>query len=85
MPTFQYLGGDYGKGLLEGALAEPQQTYEGRYLNRTIHQKAAVLFRSLVKNHPLIDGNKRLALSSLAVFMSMNDYLFFAPRDDAVI
>lgn len=84
MPVFQYLGGDYGRGLLESALAEPRQTFQGRWLRRTIFDKAAALFRSLIKNHPLLDGNKRMALASLAVFMGANGYLFYVPRDEAV-
>ena len=84
MPAFQYLGGDYGRGLLESALAEPRQTFGGRWLHPTIYDKAAALFRSLIKNHPLFDGNKRLALASLAVFLGVNGYVFYVPRDEAV-
>ena len=37
-----------------------------------------------MKNHSLVDGNKRLALTALAVFLSLNNYLFYAPRGEAV-
>lgn len=84
MPAFQYLGGDYGRGLLESALAQPQQAFGGRYLYPTIYDKAAALFRSLILNHPLVDGNKRLALSSVAVFLSLNNVVFYVPRGEAV-
>lgn len=84
MPAFQYLGGDYGRGLLESALAGPQQQFAGRYLYRTIYDKAAALFRSLILNHTLLDGNKRLALTSVAIFLTLNHVVFYVPRDEAV-
>ncbi|MBI2872498.1 MAG: type II toxin-antitoxin system death-on-curing family toxin [Chloroflexi bacterium] len=84
MPAFRYLGGDHGRGLLESALAQPQQTFEGRFLYRTIFDKAAVLFQSLIKDHPLLDGNKRLAHTSVALFLTMNGYLFYVSRCEAI-
>ena len=84
MPEFQYLGGNHGINLLESALAQPQQVFDGKYLYRTIFDKAAAMFFSLVKNHSLVDGNKRLALTSLAVFLTLNDYAFYLERDEAV-
>ena len=84
MPEFAYLGEDHGRGLLESALSVPQQSFGGYYLHRTIFDKAAALFRSLVKNHPLVDGNKRLALTCVTVFLMINGYIFHVPKDDAV-
>ena len=84
MPAFQYLGGDYGKGLLESALAQPDQTFGGRFLYRTIFDKAAVLLCSVIKNHPLVDGNKRTALTTLGLFLALNGYFFEAPTGEAV-
>ncbi|MBM4405628.1 MAG: hypothetical protein FJ039_05515 [Chloroflexi bacterium] len=69
LPAFQYLGDKHGKALLESALATPQQMFNGRYLLRTTHDKAAVLMRSLIKNHCLVYGNKRLALTTTTVFL----------------
>jgi|GEM_PF-2009197 len=84
MPAFQYLGGDYGKGLLASALAQPSQTFGGRFLYRTIFDKAAVLLCSIIKNHSLVDGNKRTALTTMGVFLALNGYLFYASQDEAV-
>lgn len=84
MPVFQYMGGDHGRGLLESALAQPRQMFGGRYLYRTMPDKAAALLISMIKNHPFVDGNKRVALTTTAVFFIMNRFLFFAPRDEAV-
>ena len=84
MPVFQYLGGDHGRGLLESALSQPQQTYSGRFLYRTVFDKATVLLCSMIKNHPFLDGNKRMALTTMIVFLTLNEYLFYAPRNEAV-
>lgn len=61
-------------GLVESAVARPQATFGGEYLYKTIFDKAAALLQSLLKNHPFIDGNKRTALSSSAVFLKKNGY-----------
>ena len=84
MPRFQYLGGEYGKGLLEFALAQPQQTFDGRYLYRTIFDKAAILFYSMTKDHAFLDGNKRMALATTAIFLVLNDYFFSVPTDEGI-
>ena len=83
-PEVHFLGGDAGRGLLASALAQPAQTFSGTYLNRTIPDKAAVLLISMIKNHPFVDGNKRIALTTTTVFLSLNGWLFYANRDDAV-
>ena len=84
MPSFAYLGGEQGRGRLESALAEPQQTWGGLYLHRTVFDKAAALFRSIVADHPLVDGNKRTGLTATFVFLTINRYFFWMPRHEAV-
>ncbi|MPZ53034.1 MAG: type II toxin-antitoxin system death-on-curing family toxin [Acidimicrobiia bacterium] len=70
---------DYG--LLESALARPQATVFGEDAYTDIHAKAAALLSSLVKNHALVDGNKRLGLVSVRLFYALNDYVFDATDD----
>ncbi|HBH46158.1 MAG: hypothetical protein A2445_03650 [Candidatus Jacksonbacteria bacterium RIFOXYC2_FULL_44_29] len=53
---------------LETALAAPQ-----RSAYPTIHQQGAVLFYELIKLHPFLNGNKRIACVSLMVFLQLND------------
>jgi death-on-curing protein len=85
LPAFTLFGGEReGGALLESALVLPRQTFGGRPLYRTVYDKGAVLLRSLIKNHPLIDGNKRLALATVALFFLMNGYLFLAPTKEMV-
>lgn len=66
-------------GLLESALARPRTTVFGKDAYPTIHQKAAALVSSLVANHALVDGNKRLGLVAVRLFYALNGYVFVAP------
>ncbi len=67
-------GGDglRDEGLLDSALAVPFQSYAGNDLYPTIHSKAARLAVSLVKNHPFVDGNKRISAHVMLVFLALN-------------
>lgn len=84
LPDFQYLGGSQGRGKLESALAQPQQTFYGEYLYPSIADKAAALIWSITKNHPFTDGNKRSALTTGFFFLALNGYALLAGQDEAV-
>ncbi len=58
--------------LLESALASPRQTFDEKLLYPTLEEQAAILFYSLIKNHPFINGNKRIAVMSLLIFLTLN-------------
>lgn len=58
---------------LEGCLATPFQTYNHKYLYRTLIDRAAILFYLMVKNHPFKNGNKRIAVTTLLSFLALND------------
>lgn len=58
--------------LLESALGSCRQTFGGKLLYPTLEKQAAILFYSLIKNHPFLNGNKRIAVISLLVFLSLN-------------
>lgn len=60
-------------GLLESAALRPQTSLFGRDAYPTLDEKAAVLLESIVRNHALIDGNKRLGFLALVVFFGLND------------
>jgi death on curing protein len=70
-------------GLIESAVARPQATVFGEDAYGTIHTKAAALLHSLVQNHPLVDGNKRLGLAATIVFYGVNGFRFRATNDEA--
>ena len=60
-------------GLLGSAVARPQTTVGGQHAYPTSWLKAAALLQSVVNNHALIDGNKRLGWLATAVFLELND------------
>lgn len=59
-------------GLIESALARPQTSLFGDDAYPTLDEKAAALLQSLVLNHGLVDGNKRLAFACTSVFLTIN-------------
>ena len=61
-------------GLLGSAVARPQTTLGEEDAYPTITEKAAALLQSLVINHALIDGNKRLGWLATAVFLEINNF-----------
>lgn len=70
-------GGSHGLRdltLLESAILRPQTTFSGEDLYPTLFNKAAALLHSLIHNHPFLDGNKRTASVSTAVFLIKNNY-----------
>ena len=58
--------------LLESAIKAPFQSFEGTELYPTIYQKASWLGFGIIKNHPFIDGNKRIGAHTMLVFLSLN-------------
>ena len=72
---------DYG--LIESALARPRTTVFGEDAYPRLVDKAAALLHSLARNHPLVDGNKRLALSAAIAFLGMNGYRLDLTNDEA--
>ena len=58
--------------LLESALEAPFQSFGGDELYPTIQAKAARLGYGLIKNHCMIDGNKRIGTHAMLVFLSLN-------------
>jgi death-on-curing protein len=57
---------------LESCLAAPFQTFSGKSLYPSLLDKASVLFYFMVKNHPFQNGNKRIAMTTLFVFLYEN-------------
>ena len=58
--------------VLESCLATPFQSFSGRSLYTTLISKTAMLFYLLIKNHPFQNGNKRIAMTTLFVFLYRN-------------
>jgi death-on-curing protein len=70
-------------GLLESALARPQATVFGEDAYPTVFDKAAALLMSLVGNHALVDGNKRVGLTCAVLLLRKNDVRVSFEEDDA--
>ena len=60
------------EGLLESALNAPFQSFGDTSAYPSLQQKAARLCYGLVKNHPFIDGNKRIGAHVMLVFLALN-------------
>ena len=79
-------GGSHGLrdlGLLESALAQPRMTMAGQDLYPDLPIKAAALGYSLIKNHPFVDGNKRIGHAAMATFLLLNGLELSSPIDEA--
>ena len=68
--------------LADSALNAPAASFAGYELHRGMARKAAVLCVRLCNNHPLIDGNKRVAYEALREFVARNGYAWADPPDD---
>lgn len=71
-------------GLLAAAASRPQTTVGGRDAYPGLCAKAAALLQSIVTNHALIDGNKRLGWVATAVFLEINGASVATASNDAV-
>ncbi|MDR2686156.1 MAG: type II toxin-antitoxin system death-on-curing family toxin [Oscillospiraceae bacterium] len=73
--AIQEHGGSHGvrdEGLLESAIYMPYMTFDGIDLYPSIEEKAAQLCFGLVKNHPFVDGNKRIGTLCMLLLLRAN-------------
>jgi death-on-curing protein len=59
-------------------------TFGGEFLHTDVFEMAAAYLFHLVKNHPFLDGNKRVGAVAALVFLLLNGHDFDAPEDDLV-
>jgi len=69
-------------GLLESALAAPFASYAGQELYPSLVEKAARLAFGLISNHPFVDGNKRVGVTAMAVFLHGNGIELTVTNDE---
>ncbi len=67
---------------LAAAIARPCATFDGEDLYPTLAEKAAALMHSLAMNHPFLDGNKRIAVTSAELFLEINGFQLIASDDE---
>jgi death-on-curing protein len=70
-------------GLLESALDRPRNAFA--YGSTDLVELAAAYAHGLVKNHPFVDGNKRMAFVVARVFLGLNGVAFDPPAAEAVV
>jgi death on curing protein len=70
-------------GLLDSACHRPRSGFMGHEAYPTLAGKAAALMHSVAGNHALVDGNKRLALLAMVVFLRINGYRLDLTDDEA--
>jgi death-on-curing protein len=83
LAEFGGLSGLRDEGLLESALARPQNISAYKP-ESTVAVLAAGYAFGLAKNHPFIDGNKRAAFLSIGMFLAINGYALEADQIDAI-
>ncbi len=74
--------GIHDEGLLDSALEQPKAMFEGSYLHNSLAKMAAAYGFHICKNHPFIDGNKRVALVAMDTFLQKNGYEISASEKD---
>ena len=70
--------------LLESAVQSPLATFDGQELYPRIKKKAAKLGYTLVKNHAFIDGNKRIGVYCMLIFLDVNGVEMIYSDDDLI-
>jgi len=68
------ISGIQNEGLLDSALEQPKIMYDGDYLHDSLIKMAAAYGFHLCMNHPFVDGNKRIALVAMDIFLQRNGY-----------
>lgn len=69
-------------GLLESAVAMPQAGFGGQYFHTDLFEMAAAYFFHLIKNHPFMDGNKRVGAMAAYAFLELNGKSLDAPEKE---
>jgi death-on-curing protein len=83
LAQFGGLAGIRDEHMLDSALARPQHLFS--YGQPSVFELAASYGFGLVKNHPFVDGNKRIGFTMAVLFLELNGYRFRAAEADAVV
>ncbi len=83
LARFGGLAGLRDEGLLDSALGRPLQRYN--YQKPDLFDLAASYAHGLVKNHPFLDGNKRIGFMAAYTFLGVNGAFLQAPEEQAVL
>ncbi len=75
------LAGVRDEGLLLSALAMPQVGFGEEYAHKDLFEMAAAYLFHIVKNHPFVDGNKRVGAVTARIFLALNGVALDMPED----
>ncbi|MDR1809035.1 MAG: type II toxin-antitoxin system death-on-curing family toxin [Prevotella sp.] len=78
----EYLFGDELGHSLESSIANIYQTFGGKDLYPSLEEKAAMLFYSVIKNHSIVSGDKRIASALFKWFLTREGYNISKIDDD---
>ncbi len=70
------------EGRLDSSLTQPFQSIDGKELYPTLADKATMLYYFCIKNHPFEDGNKRMGIFSLLLYLYKNGYWLNSTNDE---
>jgi death-on-curing protein len=68
--------------VLESAVLQARQTFDGNDLYPSLLEKASALCYGLIQNHPFLDGNKRIGHAAMEVFLLLNGIEIDADIDE---
>jgi len=71
--------------LLDSALAQPKMTAGGKFVHKTLFDKAAAYGFHICRNHPFVDGNKRVAFVLMDIFLQKNGWEITASEEEAYL
>jgi death-on-curing protein len=77
------LPGVRDRNVLESAVANPRQSWDGEDLYADLASKTSTLGFGIIKNHPFLDGNKRVGHAAMEMMLLLNGYELRAEVDDA--
>jgi death-on-curing protein len=69
--------------LLDSAFAQPKVTVGGKFAHKTLFVKAAAYGYHVCKNHPFVDGNKRVAFVLMDLFLQKNGWEILVNEEEA--
>lgn len=70
------------RGLLESAVSMPTAGFAGEFLHKSLPVMAAAYLFHICKNHPFLDGNKRVAVVAAEAFLNLNGMRLDATNDE---
>ncbi len=83
LARFGGLAGLRDEGLLDSALNRPKHLFA--YEETTLFNLAAAYALGIVKNHPFLDGNKRIGFMAAYIFLGANGCDFKAPEEEVIL